>query len=125
MSSSVNRGANRRALNRFRDRSSRASIMMSGGAPHRGIFSELAGSVCQSQLRPGGMRQRSQRSLESELKDEGILYTVKVSVSPPPRMVVIATISLVTAFFDADSYGHVHRPHLTYWACISNSTPRS
>lgn len=91
----MNREKNRRAaLNRFRDRSSRASIMMSGGVSHRGIFSELAGSVCQSQLRPGGMRQRSQRSLESELKDEGILYTVKVSVSPFPRMVVVATTSL-------------------------------
>ena len=92
----MNREKNRRAaLNRFRDRSSRASIMMSGGVSHRGIFSELAGSVCQSQLRPGGMRQRShQRSLESELKDEGILYTMKVSVSPFPRMVVVATTSL-------------------------------
>lgn len=75
--------------------------MMSGRESHRGIFgSEPTGSVGQSQLRPGEPRRRSYHKLASELNDEGILYTVKVSVSPLRGKVAIQYyLRLVTAFF--------------------------
>lgn len=72
---------------RNRAANARASLTMSGRESHRGIFgSEPTGSVGQSQLRPGEPRRRSYHKLASELNDEGILYTVKVSQSHTQKM---------------------------------------